>query len=153
MVARGIKQRFQRRAALYGLSKTGDPPSIITSKLFWTFGNFSKFIRPGMRRVELEGDGHDMNGLLGSAWFDEDRSRAVLVYLNEGSTAEDVEVRISKKHGALPAGEAVPFITSGRDGDDLKQYPAVPARPDGKLIYTVPARSAVTILIPVMPQE
>ena len=35
--------------------KPGDAESIITSRLLWAIGNYSRFVRPGMRRVELEG--------------------------------------------------------------------------------------------------
>jgi len=40
----------------------GDPESIIQSKLLWAFGNFSRFIRPGMIRVKLDG-ADDIHGL------------------------------------------------------------------------------------------
>lgn len=29
----------------------GDPENVIESKILWAFGNFSKFIRPGSKRV------------------------------------------------------------------------------------------------------
>jgi O-glycosyl hydrolase len=126
--------------------KSGDAPSIITSKLLWTFGNFSKFIRPGMQRVELQGEGHDMRGLLGSAWLDEDRSRLVVVYLNEGTTDETILLSTELKKQHVYAPDVYPFITSDKPEDDLKQYPTVQPDSHGVLTYTIPARSAVTLV-------
>ena len=126
--------------------KIGDAPSIIASKLLWTFGNFSKFIRPGMQRVELQGEGHDMRGLLGSAWLDEDRARLVVVYLNEGTTSETVVMSTEFKKHRVYAPDIYPFITSDKAGDDLKQYPTVQPDSQGVLTYTIPARSAVTLV-------
>jgi hypothetical protein len=126
--------------------KSGDPPSIITSKLLWAFGNFSKFIRPGMQRVELQGEGHNMRGLLGSAWLDDDRSRLVVVYLNEGTADETILLSTEFKKRRVYAPDIYPFITSDKPGDDLKQYPTVQPDSQGVLTYTIPARSAVTLV-------
>ena len=35
--------------------KPGDPENILESKILWALGNYSRFIRPGMRRVEMRG--------------------------------------------------------------------------------------------------
>jgi O-glycosyl hydrolase len=128
--------------------KPGDKPSVIPSKLLWTFGNFSRFVRPGMRRVELAGEGHDKSGLLGSAWIDERNGAAVLVYINEGSLAEDIEVTFEGSvNPQLPRMTVmVPFVTSDRAGDDLKEYAAAPVDASGKLAYSIPAKSVVTLV-------
>jgi O-glycosyl hydrolase len=127
--------------------KPGDKPSVIPSKLLWSFGNFSRFVRPGMRRVELAGDGHDKSGLLGSAWIDERNGAAVLVYINEGSLAEDIEVTFagSTSPKAPRMTGMVPFVTSDKPGDDLKEYAFAPLDASGKLAYSIPARSVVTL--------
>jgi O-glycosyl hydrolase len=129
--------------------KPGDKPSVIPTKLLWTVGNFSRFIRPGMRRVELEGDGHQMNGLMGSAWMNERDGALVLVYLNEGSATEDVSVNVANAAGQPVPKMAgvVPFVTSDRPGDDLKEYPFVPVDAAGNLAYAVPPQSAVTLVV------
>jgi len=128
--------------------KPGDKASVIPSKLLWTFGNFSRFVRPGMRRVELAGEGHDKSGLLGSAWIDERNGAVVLVYINEGSLAEDIEVTFSGSVNplALPMTGMVPFVTSDRPGDDLKEYAFTPLDASGNLAYSIPARSVVTLV-------
>ena len=61
--------------------KPGDAETIYESKLLWTLGNFSRFIRPGMVRVELSGP-QDVNGLMASAFYDDRTGRTVLVFVN-----------------------------------------------------------------------
>lgn len=128
--------------------KPGDKPSVIPSKLLWSFGNFSRFVRPGMRRVELAGDGHDKDGLFGSAWIDERNGAVVLVYINEGTLAEDIEVAFtgSANPQAPHMTGLAPFVTSDRPGDDLKEYAFAPLDASGKLAYSIPARSVVTLV-------
>jgi O-glycosyl hydrolase len=128
--------------------KPGDKPSVIPSKLLWSFGNFSRFVRPGMRRLELIGEGHDKSGLLGSAWIDERSAGVVLVYINEGTLAEDIEVAFtgSANPKAPRMTGMVPFVTSDKPGDDLKQYAFTPVDASGKLAYSIPARSVVTLV-------
>jgi hypothetical protein len=40
----------------------------------------------------------------------------------------------------------VPYVTSDRPGDDLKEYAFAPLDASGKLVYSIPARSAVTLV-------
>lgn len=101
-----------------------------------------------MRRLELIGEGHDKSGLLGSAWIDERSAGVVLVYINEGTLAEDIEVAFtgSANPKAPRMTGMVPFVTSDKPGDDLKQYAFTPVDASGKLAYSIPARSVVTLV-------
>ena len=121
--------------------KPGDAETIYPAKLLWTFGNFSRFVRPGSKRIRLDGDRHDQRGLLGSAYKDDAGRRVVLVYLNLGDAAEQVAPRLVGAAGWELA-SLTPYITSDRAGDDLKLYPEVsPGKP-----VSIPPRSAVTIV-------
>jgi O-glycosyl hydrolase len=115
--------------------RPGDPETIIESKLLWALGNYSRFIRPGMQRVELKGDGHSLNGLLGSAWRDVRTRRLVLVYVNMGAAPEKVRPDIVGGTG----GTFRPFVTS--EQGNLAPGPQVRAA-DG---FEIPARSVVTL--------
>ena len=42
--------------------KPGDKENVLPAKLLWALGHYSRFVRPGMRRVELAGRG------AGPAW-------------------------------------------------------------------------------------
>ncbi len=121
--------------------KPGDPETIYPSKTLWAFGNYSRFVRPGARRVALAG-AEDLDGLLGSAWDDREAGRLVVVLINMGAAPEAVCLRERR----LPDNAAVrswtPWVTSDQPGDDLCREAAVPGGAD----YTVPARSIVTLV-------
>ena len=116
----------------------GDRETIIPSKLLWVFGNYSRFIRPGAKRLDLTG-ADDLYGLLGSAYKSPLDGQLFLVFVNMG----EADATVSLELKGLPKGKAVrsfvPYVTSEKD--DLKAYPPVDADGD----YAVPARSAVTL--------
>jgi hypothetical protein len=112
--------------------------------LHWVarFFNGSRFIRPGMRRIELAGDGHDFRGLMGVAFKEEKARRVVVVYLNLGTEDCQVVAEIAGERPWRPR-ELALHVTSDRPGDELRACPAVaPAA-----TVTIPARSAVTMVI------
>ncbi|MEA3365773.1 MAG: glycoside hydrolase, partial [Candidatus Hydrogenedentes bacterium] len=117
----------------------GNEETIYPSKLLWVFGNYSRFVRPGFKRIELTG-ADDIYGLLGSAYKSPSGDEIVLVFINMAEMEKTVSLRLK----GLPEGTAVksftPHVTS--EQDDLKAYPPVNA--DAK--YIVPPRSAVTLV-------
>lgn len=60
------------------------------SKMLWAFGNYSRFIRPGMKRVHLTSPD---SSLLVSAWKDEQTGRLTMVLINATTTQKTVTVR------------------------------------------------------------
>jgi hypothetical protein len=122
--------------------KPGDTESIIPARLLWAMGNYSRFVRPGMRRVGLEGTEHDIRGLMGSAYKDEKARRAVAVYVNMGADPRTVQLDFELGSRRWRLQSVTPYITSDREGDELKAYPAVaPGNP-----IEVPARSVTTLV-------
>ena len=122
--------------------KPGDPESIITAKLLWALGNYSRFVRPGMRRVELLGTGHDVRQLMGSAYKDEKAKRVVAVYVNMGADAQTVQLDFGLGKRGWRLKSVTPYVTSHREGDEIKAYPAATAGgPIG-----IPARSVTTLV-------
>ncbi|HUW61066.1 MAG TPA: glycoside hydrolase [Candidatus Bathyarchaeia archaeon] len=119
--------------------KEGDPETIYPAKLLWVFGNYARFIRPGAKRVELQG-ADDLYGLLGSAYKSAAGDDIAIVFINMAETKATVSLKLE----GLPAGTVVksftPHVTS--ENDDLRAYPAV----DGGAAYVVPGRSAVTLV-------
>ncbi|MBL0158618.1 MAG: hypothetical protein IPP47_16160 [Bryobacterales bacterium] len=122
--------------------KPGDAESVIPSRLLWAFGNYSRFVRPGMRRIGLEGAGHEVTGLMGSAYKDEKAKRVVAVYVNMAAQAKRVLPEFEARKGAWRLKSITPYVTSDRAGDELKEYPA--AAPGG--VIEIPARSVVTLV-------
>ncbi len=123
--------------------KPGDPESILPSRTLWVLGNFSRFVRPGMTRIELNGPRHDVEGLMGSAYLDEAGKSVVAVYVN--MTAQPQNVRLDFQTGSRrwQVRSLTPYVTSDRAGDELKAYPSVePGKP-----ISIPPRSVVTVQI------
>jgi hypothetical protein len=119
--------------------RPGDPESIFASKTFWALGNFSRFIRPGFVRVELTGDHHAFDSLLGSAYLDPKTGRLVLVYINLALEQQNVTWALKKGRFALPQ-QFVPWETSA--AEDLKAHPPINLA-NG---YEIPPRSIVTFV-------
>jgi hypothetical protein len=123
-------------------SKPGDPETILEPKLLWAFGNFSRFVRPGMKRIGLVGAAHDLRGLLGSAYKDPRTGSIVIVYINLANVPQKVRLTLSQGGTTRALRRLTPYVTSDNPGDDLKRYPGIgPAD-----TYEVPARSVVTLV-------
>jgi O-Glycosyl hydrolase family 30 len=101
--------------------RAGDDESVIIPKMFWAFGNYSRFVRPGMVRVELAGDKHELQGVEGSAWVDKKTGRVVVVYVNTSAAAQVVQLTV--KNGAVAGWTA--YVTSDAVGDDLRKRDVV----------------------------
>ncbi len=118
----------------------GDPESVIPSKLLWALGNYSRFVRPGMIRVELSG-ANRIDGLLGSAYLDQARRRLVLVFVNMQQEPVRFGMRFEQNEWTGPDTVFTPFLTSEAPGDDLRACTPLAA---GDLC-TVPGRSVLTL--------
>ncbi len=108
------------------------------SKLLWALGNYSRFIRPGARRIRIaseEGDTDNLHGMLTSAYRNAD-GKIVVVMINYTDSKQAVNLNVEDDKER----RYIPYVTSDREGDDL--------RPDGVIsdaeAYELPARSVVT---------
>ena len=93
---------------------------VYESKMLWALGHYSRFVRPGMQRIDVAvPDSAQVNGthapLLVSAYADASGDRTVAVFINRGEEPAEVRVR-----GAGDAPMAV-YRTSDADGDDLRR--------------------------------
>lgn len=75
-------------------------PRLFDSKIMWVLGNFSRFIRPGYRRIGSGGH-DDLNGLMSSSWRSPDGNEAVMVAANfsEQPLVVDLPDRLSGQDG------------------------------------------------------
>ncbi|AFC31366.1 Fibronectin type III domain-containing protein [Paenibacillus mucilaginosus 3016] len=125
-------------------TKEGDEQNILPSKILWTLGNYSKFIRPGADRIQLAGlDEEARSGLLGSAYKDEKEQTVTTVLVNDSTVDKRVKLSIQ----GLASKDAVymlkPYITSA--DQDLAKGRNVPVQSDGTFETVIPARSVVTL--------
>jgi len=114
----------------------GDPQTIYPSKTLWAFGNFSRYVRPGAKRIGLIG-ADNIDGLLGSAYKDKANDKIIIVIINMGYSSENVSLTFKGLDSVGNSENLTSFVTSGKDGDNLKEYP---------FLGIVPARSVVTIV-------
>jgi glucuronoarabinoxylan endo-1,4-beta-xylanase len=94
-----------------------DKKTYTVDKRLYTIGNFSRFVRPGYFRLELDPDAAP--GVLVSAYKSEPARRLVLVAINEDDTAHDFELKLA----GVGAASAVPCRTS--ETEDLATLPEV----------------------------
>lgn len=74
-------------------NEAGDEQNIMTSKMLWVLGNYSRFIRPGAKRIELIGLGEEADsGLLGSAYIHEGEQTVTVVFVNHGEQDKCVQI-------------------------------------------------------------
>ncbi len=122
--------------------------SLEESKLMWTLGNFSRFIRPGYLRVGLPGV-DDLHGLMASAYKAPDDSRLVVVAVNAGTREERIRLHVS----GLPEGKVVASVDvySTDAGHDLTRTGSVKPDAGGEsplvpLRMNLPARGTTTLV-------
>ncbi|CAM4364531.1 hypothetical protein L1N85_22380 [Paenibacillus alkaliterrae] len=125
-------------------NEAGDEQNILTSKIMWALGNYSKFIRPGAERISLAGlDEEARSGLLGSAYVHAGEQTVTAVFVNDSE--KDKRIRISldgvDKNGSIAVMES--YITSA--GRDLARGEDVPIRDDHTFEAVIPAKSVVTL--------
>ena len=69
--------------------KTGGTVSATPN--LWVLGNYSRFVRPGYKRIALTGDG-DINSLMGSAYLSPDGKKVVAVFVNMNTVTKGVKL-------------------------------------------------------------
>ncbi len=106
----------------------------------WVLGNYSRFIRPGYKRIELTTNkDEDLNKLLGSAFMSEDGKRVVMVYVNMQSSQNSVRIKVD---GQSAAKDINVYRTS--ESESLKHINSTFSL--GRLI-AIPAKSVVTVVV------
>ena len=116
--------------------------TVYDNRNLWALGNYSRFIRPGYKRVGMSG-ADDLSGLMGSAYVSPDGAELVAVYVNMAQEATTVTVETAG-NGAPGIATIKKYTTSESNALTLDhQLP---------LIYSggeieVPARSVVTLVM------
>jgi O-glycosyl hydrolase len=95
--------------------KPGDAQNILDSKILWVLGNYSRFIRPGMVRVDIRG-AQDIQGLMASAYLNPVSGEIVMVLVNMGEQAQRVKIQFTGEGVATAgSGKFTPYVTSAED--------------------------------------
>lgn len=67
---------------------------IFDSKLLWALGNYSRFIRPGAKRIDVEAN---QDGNLKTSAYKNKNDEIVIVIINKGNTPETVQINLNGK--------------------------------------------------------
>lgn len=68
---------------------------VTANKMLWVLGNYSRFIRPGYKRIALDG-ADDLDTLAGSAYLSPEGDRIVAVFVNSGFENRSVNITLPK---------------------------------------------------------
>ncbi|UJF31474.1 glycoside hydrolase [Paenibacillus hexagrammi] len=122
----------------------GDKQTIYESKMLWGLGNYSKFIRPGAKRVDLQGlADNDPTGLMGSAYVNEADNKLTNVYVNYSNEPQSVSIQVTHVPSGYQIFGLTPYVTSSTES--LAEQPLITPDDQGVFTYIIPARSIVTL--------
>lgn len=110
--------------------------SVYPSKRFWTFAQFSKFVRPGARRIATTSD----NSLLTTTAFKNANGCVAVQVLNNDTTNYYVDATVGKSSKKW----IIPYVTN--NDNDFAQWNKIAVGSDGKFTGFVPARSLVSFV-------
>lgn len=114
------------------------------SKILWTLGNYSKFIKQGYKRIGLSRSDNksieqSINGLLVSAYRNDANSKQVAVFVNQRTIDIPVKLSVSGKSSF----SIKRYQTSGLSSDNL----SFKGNASAGDIIEIPARSIVTVVL------
>ena len=118
----------------YGDIKKGG--TLTADKNLWVLGNYSRFIRPGYKRLEVNG-ADELNGLMASSWLSPDAKTLVTVLVNMSRGSRKIDLSLSGSHV-----EVVKTYVTDKDRD--LQYDATSSDASN---MEIPARSVVTVVM------
>lgn len=119
--------------------------TVSDSKLLWTIGNYSRFVRPGSVRVDAistNDKANDPQGLMVSCYVNDATKQLVMVAINYSTSDKSFTPNIK---GATVK-TMVPYVTSDNVGENLKPGTAVTPGTS----FKVPARSVITYVGTIM---
>lgn len=126
---------YESYAAMTGNGKVTDDYNL------WVLGNFSRFIRPGYKRIAMTG-ADDMNGLYGSSYLSPDGKRLVCVIVNMGYDTRTVTLGNDTR--SLDGCTVNKYVTC--EGKSLEHEQDTPSY-STDAAYEVSARSVTTFTI------
>lgn len=113
--------------------------TVSDTKTLWMLGNYSRFVRPGYKRVQLQG-ADNLSSLMGTAYFSPRNKKMVLVFTNVSDCS--IPVKISCAGSVLKRLDTVSAYTTNEEYN--LAYRDVTATFAEKQVLTVPARATVT---------
>lgn len=131
---------YNYKDGLVYIDKNKTDGNIYTSKMLWALGNYSRFIRPGMVRIEVDRSDQtsieaSLNGLMASAFMDPETNKCVLVMINYGQKEQKIALKTKRKRATFSQ-----YRTS--ETEDLRFV----GRHKNEAIITLPSRCISTFV-------
>ena len=82
---------YDYKDGLVYIDKNKEDGQISDSKMLWAVGNYSRFIRPGMKRIQV--DLPEVKGMLVSGFASADKKEIVLVLVNEDESERSISLK------------------------------------------------------------
>jgi O-glycosyl hydrolase len=130
---------YDHKDGLIYAEKNTDDGVVEDSKTLWALGNYSRFIRPGAQRLEVNSTSMDIDdprGMMVSSYLNLD-NELVVVGVNYSNSEARIELDINSRKSKKPK----TFLTG--PGDDEKLKPVDLSNGDH---YVLPKRSVVTFV-------
>ena len=138
---RGISKDDRKNGLVYCTVDDDKKDGTFTdSKLLWALGNYSRFVRPGAVRLDIQSknDTNDPEGLMISSYIHHADQQLVTVIINYSNEKKVIDLKTKN----VSVKDFTPYVTSDREGDNLAPLPKVKY---GSKI-TIPERSVVTLI-------
>lgn len=138
-------------------NRAANPDTMFTvTKNIWALGHYSLFIRPGMLRVETSrndglADTAIAQNIMISAFKDAAGKKLVVNMINYTTGQKNVILLLTGFTGNKAPRLTKKYVTSTKEGDDIKPYPLTNAKEKGSTPATgnnvlLPARSITTFI-------
>ena len=131
---------YDYKDGLLYMNRDSTSGTIRDTKMLWALGHWSRFVRPGMRRIDVDVAGSAVDSvdaeLFASAYVDPATGRTVTVLVNRGTTERQIDIA-----GAPTRARRV-YLTTNEPGVSMKLVSS--PRPGQPL--AMPARSLVTMV-------
>lgn len=117
------------------------------TKLLYALGNFSRFIRPGMKRIDVVRS-DNMSAVdaianqMVSAYINEEKQELVIVAINASTHSRSIRINVAGLADNMGITHFTPYITTNNPDDALRRGEDITATEN----YTMPATSIVTFV-------
>ena len=118
---------------------------VYDSKMLWALGHYSRFIRPGMKRIGVQRSdqrviSQSIGGTLVSAYKSTEKEKYVMVIVNQ----RDLEIPVKLEAEDLPAEAVINMYQTTSEKDQDMHFMGTR---DFQQVIQVPGRSLVTLVI------
>ena len=128
---------YDYKDGLVYIDKDENNGEISDSKMLWVLGNYSRFIRPGMKRISV--DGQEDGDLNFSAYKSDDGQQLVFVIQNYNPIVYDFQLSVD----GMEAYSLKAYLTSANSDDNLRLID----EGDTAESLALPGNSVMTVLL------